>query len=1211
MGFNIRGGDKSSLALLSSKRGRAYARTRADEAFALPNFSDAIPVSTIELQQRPANNTARSEPPVEHEAENVKQTMLQHESVFKEQLHELHRLYQKQCMLMAESNKDPSCDRVPEPPSSNGSFLCNPETLRLHEERSFGNASSTKGFENNQSYRALLGRMDDVKRFEDSGSSGKPSSHLLTEVYTSSQNQGRHQMFDLEKPPPYRPILDLERPADEYMDVEVHEEKPQIAGLINKSENVFGPGDTHFSGSTKEGESRELVSGISRGSWDNKLLGFRIINNTVSDCPAGSREEMPTGCFPYRESVFNHPTFNEVVPFPPGPIAAPKQSLSDSKKALFASQFSGGLPDLNGDIQFTEQQSSPMQAFLPKHEKDGQSVDVEVDSRACSSTPQLPHWLRQAPSARAFPLHVSGQSSVSQPKTPAFIPQFHDKTTKTAFLVPQVRGKTNWNSNIPVDMAKASSFYIEEPHCPWPQSSTINIKQGEAFHREFPSASSLQFSQVAHTGTAEGPYSGVYGRDYRSGDPPFYFPQARDSEKMGILPTTSASLFPHVVGSRVLGFETHGHSSEPLSRVRCEEPTNFSAVSSWYEQRESFSSLLQQASNPEPVCNRASLVTSASPWEINSSFQGPFLGMDRLERGIFGPHANVRNIEASSSQTKSTTASPAFDCMHAGSLLGWITESMKESESTSCKKVETPFHNGHALNVASSGDHRSDSNPRKILFDLNMSSDDCMPEGSFDACNKIVSSCNAEQRSLKQESEMSRSSGWDAIKAPLMYESQKLQATCFGDSVAAKGLASESPLDTNTTHLRNDTFYLSEAADNLYSEGDMLRNDNCVDYCSGEDETGGGFVGVKSSDGSGLTSCESRDRVHLEVKKARDDSNTSSGEACHSLESRIPNRKEDVAFSSNYQRKRSLGLPSQVNVVAQLFTFPNMQTMPSHLDTKRECSPYSCTEFADESEAAYVVAKKDAVEASKAAELLLSLGLDLPSTVENDDATDNCRKCLDWLADIIPDEDYRQPEDDNVEIAFTGNNEAMQGEGFSLEAVSLDAFESTVLALEPVDPTSECLVIQPLYRGNTVENIPTLRRRPSRRGRAGKDFQKEMLRSMSGLSRHEITEDLQIIEGLIKSAAETTNSCSPSPDDKPLSNPEEFSSKSSGKEKGTKSYKGGRLNGMLSVSSWGESTRRKRMGRQRSQWLSLPPGVRTSLFPDIAVNVASQHNFHQ
>ncbi|MCO5560466.1 hypothetical protein L7F22_014081 [Adiantum nelumboides] len=1203
MGFNIRGGDKSSLALLSSKRGRAFARTRADEAFALPDFSDAIPTSTVE-PQRQLNSVARPEQPVEHGAENVKQTMLEHESVFKEQLHELHRLYQKQCMLMAESNKDPACGQVPKPPPSGSSFLCNPENLRLQEDRSYGNASSAKVFEINDSYRALLGRMDDAKLFEDSGSSGKSSSHQLTEVYGSSKNQGRHELFDLEKPPPSHPIIDLERPADEYMDVEVQEEKPQIAGLINKAENVFAPDYGRFSQNTKPGDKRELVP-VSRDLGDNKLLGFHVINDRVSDRLAGSREEILTGCLQFEGSAINHSAFNEVLPFPSRPITAPtcskERPLLYPQKALSASRHSGCLPDLNGD--YAEQPSQPTQALLIKNEEDGQCIDFEVHSRSCSSTSKLPHWLHQVPSTKAFPPRVSGQSSVFQPKDSVFFQQAQDKTKKSSYFLTQVHDKTDWPSNLPVETANVSSLYFQEPNYLWPQTSTLCFEQGEAFHRELPDASSSQFFQVAKT---EGPYSGLYGRDYISEDAPFYLPQARNGERLGIPSTRSASFYPHIIGNGGPEFETHGLPVEPFSRARPEGLSISATMSPWYQHRESFSSLLQQASNPEPFCIRLPPVTSIGPWESTSTFQGPSHGMDCLERGIFGQHTNFRNAEGSSSQPNSITASPGFGNMRVDSVLGWTIGSMKESASTSWKEVETSFHKAHLPEVSSSGDHHVALNPRKILFDLNMSSEDCMLEEDFNRCNIIDSSCNANQQHIReQKREMSISSGWDnvsPIKAPFMCEPQGVQATCFGASLAAKGTVSEVPVVINATYSHNETSYLSKAADNLYSEGDMLRNDSCADYCSGEDETGGGFVGVKSSDGSGLTSCESRDRFHLELRKARDDSNTSSGEACHSLESRIPNHKEDVTFSSSFQEKRSLGLPGQMNCVSKLFMFPDTQTVHSHLDTKMEGSPYNCTEYADESEAASVVAKKGMAEASEAAELLLSLSLDLPSTIENDGASDDCRKCLDWLADIIPPEDFCQHEDMDVEIASVGKHEVKKAkEGMTEE--TLDGFELAVLALEPINPISECLAVQPLARGNVVDNIPTLRRRPSRRGRAGKDFQKEMLRSMSALSRHEITEDLQIIEGLIKSAAETTGSCSPAIDDKPLSSPEQLASKSFGRAKNTKSSS--KLNGMLNVCSWGVSTRRKRMGRQRSQWLSLPAGVQISLFPNNAANVAS------
>lgn len=95
MGANVRC-EKNSLSLLSSKRTKAFSRTRADEAFALPSFSDAAPTFTSASPNRSGRG-----PKVEHcsdDVERLKQTMLQHESMFKEQVSSLGDKYGYSCL---------------------------------------------------------------------------------------------------------------------------------------------------------------------------------------------------------------------------------------------------------------------------------------------------------------------------------------------------------------------------------------------------------------------------------------------------------------------------------------------------------------------------------------------------------------------------------------------------------------------------------------------------------------------------------------------------------------------------------------------------------------------------------------------------------------------------------------------------------------------------------------------------------------------------------------------------------------------------------------------------------------------------------------------------------------------------------------------------------------------------------------------------------
>lgn len=262
-------------------------------------------------------------------------------------------------------------------------------------------------------------------------------------------------------------------------------------------------------------------------------------------------------------------------------------------------------------------------------------------------------------------------------------------------------------------------------------------------------------------------------------------------------------------------------------------------------------------------------------------------------------------------------------------------------------------------------------------------------------------------------------------------------------------------------------------------------------------------------------------------------------------------------------------------------------------DTSEDLLIAKCTD-ADNGKAAANNADKRVTEAFEAADILLHLGLDLPAAVIEDDQ----ERALKWLADIIPQEEISgigagMTDFATRESTLRASEPPLESVGF--QGRELDSFELSVLRLEPINPDTEKVCTPPIERWDLAEDCsphPNLRRRSQRRGRVGKDFQKEMLPSMASLSRQEITEDLQIIEGLVKSATEAMARCSLSPKEEvPWSLPDLSSVKTSGKAKGSRSCKAGKQNGLLRICSWGESTRRRRMRRQRSQWMCLPPGV--------------------
>ena len=79
------GSEKRSLALLSNKRTKAYTRTIADETFSLPSFSDTNPSFTIDTRHKSSKMLWSMHLEHDRNIEKLKQKMLEHEIVFKEQ----------------------------------------------------------------------------------------------------------------------------------------------------------------------------------------------------------------------------------------------------------------------------------------------------------------------------------------------------------------------------------------------------------------------------------------------------------------------------------------------------------------------------------------------------------------------------------------------------------------------------------------------------------------------------------------------------------------------------------------------------------------------------------------------------------------------------------------------------------------------------------------------------------------------------------------------------------------------------------------------------------------------------------------------------------------------------------------------------------------------------------------------------------------------
>uniref|UniRef100_A0A1J3IZ50 Uncharacterized protein n=1 Tax=Noccaea caerulescens TaxID=107243 RepID=A0A1J3IZ50_NOCCA len=128
---------------------------------------------------------------------------------------------------------------------------------------------------------------------------------------------------------------------------------------------------------------------------------------------------------------------------------------------------------------------------------------------------------------------------------------------------------------------------------------------------------------------------------------------------------------------------------------------------------------------------------------------------------------------------------------------------------------------------------------------------------------------------------------------------------------------------------------------------------------------------------------------------------------------------------------------------------------------------------------------------------------------------------LSWFADIIT------SCGDELERKVDCSPEATDCEGYRDEYSSgeIDYFEAMTLNLQQTkeeDYMPKPLVPENLILEGTGSNRP--RRGQARRGRPKRDFQRDTLPGLSSLSRHEVTEDIQMFGGLMKTRDYTSNS---------------------------------------------------------------------------------------
>eukprot|EP01018_Ginkgo_biloba_P025066 Gb_26416 [translate_table: standard] len=239
------------------------------------------------------------------------------------------------------------------------------------------------------------------------------------------------------------------------------------------------------------------------------------------------------------------------------------------------------------------------------------------------------------------------------------------------------------------------------------------------------------------------------------------------------------------------------------------------------------------------------------------------------------------------------------------------------------------------------------------------------------------------------------------------------------------------------------------------------------------------------------------------------------------------------------------------------------------------------------------------------------------------------KRQLDWFADIVV---YNA---DCLESTTTGYREEVDNSFSSLENGSaaqepelsensipkekacsplasngLDFFESMTLMLKESSVDGDCKSLA--KQQDETERLPSPvdhNLRPSKRGKRRRDFQREVLPSISSLSRQEVTEDMQFIGGLIRSTGEVWHTGSTRRSSGKFSSRDDWLVPLTGRrsrymsgfransgclttnfniqQAGSQEQEVENLNAFSWTNAWGETIRRRRMQRPRAPVSSL------------------------
>eukprot|EP00249_Psilotum_nudum_P019605 c27338_g2_i1 orf=437-1426(-) len=287
----------------------------------------------------------------QNNVESLKQTMLKHEAMFREQVRELHRLYQVQRLMMAEAKRKDFAilGYSAVPSSSKDSFSCSfsYNSIKLALETRLWHAS-------NEPLNVSRCDQKDLILKTDQGFPTTPLENNLSHDVVNCEHSVRRSIKA------ERRIFDLERPAEDYMDDEL-EENLQEECTLRMGVKQSGP----------EFWSK-LANGIpERGNKVYLSLGTGCDSN-VDVPPTNNRAVSLEECIRGEKGLLKCPRSSEGISFFPMASSMRNEGLSQEapfcpKPILSGKRHLGVLLGLN---QESWQDSVSMPDMLKRDTKD-------------------------------------------------------------------------------------------------------------------------------------------------------------------------------------------------------------------------------------------------------------------------------------------------------------------------------------------------------------------------------------------------------------------------------------------------------------------------------------------------------------------------------------------------------------------------------------------------------------------------------------------------------------------------------------------------------------------------------------------------------------------------------------------------------------------------------------------------------------------------